>query len=152
MATQRQQRYRQLLTYGFLPFEAREYSKIPLYGDALRLMVKTRYQDYVSAGKPKLNSVAWLRLIRHEYEVKDWEWNLYVGAWRQYRQYESIWHDRHPGKTDKWQSPTKNNNSRKKYRELNRDRINKQAAKYRATHKDVIRKYAKEYRLRKKNK
>ena len=114
-------------------------------------MIRTRYKDYLSAGKPKLNSVAWLRQVRQEYTAKDWEWQLYVGAWRQYRLYESIWHDRHPGQTDKWQSPT-NQSSRKKYRELNRDRISQQAAKYRTTHKDVIRKYAKEYRLRKKNK
>lgn len=148
MATFRQIRYEQLRMLGFLHFEATQYSKIPIKSKSIQLLAKTRYADYKAAGSPPINSVKWVRQVKQEYDAKDWEWNNYVGAWRQFREYEFIWNERHPNQKDKFVSPHKKD-SAKRYRELNRDFIAQQRIKYRATHKDKIAKYAKEYRLKK---
>lgn len=144
-------RYNLLRERGLFHFEALQYSKIPMYADTLRLLVKERYKDYTNAGSPEPNSASWnkwVKQVRFEYSVRGWEWNKSSGAWRQYRAYESIWHERNPGKKDKWVSPTKRD-SDKRYRALNKDFINAQKTKYRARNKTKIKQYAKEYRLRK---
>lgn len=119
-----------------------------MYGNAIRLLAKERYADYMKAGRPPINSDKWTKQIKFEYDAKDWEWNSYAGAWRQYRTYESIWREKNPGKKDRWESPTKKD-GKKQYRELNKALILRQKEKYRATHKPIIKKYAQEYRLKK---
>lgn len=148
--TRRQSRYNDLRSLGFTHFESTQYSKIPMYSDVMKYLVKTRHDDYVKAGSPSVNSTKWLQQLKFDYDVHGWEWNNSVGAWRQYRFYEALWHDRHPNAKDKWVSPTKHD-SNKRYKALNRDLILQQKAKYRARNKDKIKTYAKDYRLRKRN-
>jgi hypothetical protein len=93
----RQSRYRDLLSLGFLGFEAREFSVMPRSIPYLKEMAAESYTEkkrWIRAGKTEAE---WITHIRRRYPMKDWGRAGDKGAaWAMLRDTEKPWKERHP--------------------------------------------------------
>jgi len=108
--TRRQNRYAKLRDAGFLPFEARALSKVPLKGVPwMKKMIRERYQLYKKAKQEKTSQKAWERQIKQIYIEEDFmflgagKWRAEYDPWQMLRSYE----DKYKAKQPQYESPWK---------------------------------------------
>lgn len=108
--TRRQTRYGNLRVAGFLPFEARELSRVPLKVPYMAMLIRDRYREARRAHDSGVSWAAFTRTIMQRYKNNDWirpsrsgkfkhdPWKMLKDAEKRYRdrkpEYESPWEGR----------------------------------------------------------
>lgn len=101
--TRRQHRYNRLVTdFKFLPFEARELSKVPFKTPYMRGGIQERRRAYRDAIKEykardmRFTKAEWVEIIREMYIAKDWIKEGKSDPWQMLRTWEDKYRDKHP--------------------------------------------------------
>lgn len=115
--TRRQNRYQIMRAAGFLPFEARELSRVPIKTPYLDAMVKQRHKRYKDALDRKLSRAEYERQIKTMYFDSKWRSKTRTGRikydpWAMLRDFEHEYRYRHPEYESPWES------RRKKWRDF----------------------------------
>ena len=100
--TRRQYRYAKLKTLAFLPFEARELSKVPFKTPYLRLGIRERrdalrtaLREYKARGF-KFSKAEWLEIVNEMYIARGWMRDGIADPWQMLRAWEERYRARHP--------------------------------------------------------
>jgi hypothetical protein len=112
MATRRQKVYNALKNVGFLPFEARDITRvsritpsgkrikvrpIPLSVPYVKEMIRERAKEHRAAKAAGVTDTEWIKRIRDRYDENDWynrEGNR--SLWPMIREYEDRYRAKHP--------------------------------------------------------
>jgi len=106
--TRRQNRYSRLRSAGFLPFEARAMSKVPLrVCPYMKQLAKDRYKDFLKAKAEGMTRAGWQDKIKKLYSDNHWlragKRRIEADPWKMLREYEDRWKDKNPQYTSPWQ-------------------------------------------------
>ena len=106
--TRRQRRYDILRIAGFLPFEARELSRVPFKVPYMDVLIKERYKRFQEVTRAKWSWAGYERLIRAEYRDKNWQRQARAGrvrddVWAMLRAFEHAYRAKHPDYESPWQ-------------------------------------------------
>lgn len=102
--TRRQYRYDLLRKSGFLPFEARSLSRVPLRIPYLDQLIKERFIAYQQAAKEGQTRAKWQRSIKNRYRGENWI-NLrgQTDPWKMFRAFEYTYRAKHPEYESPWE-------------------------------------------------
>jgi len=110
--TRRQQRYQKLRDNGFLPFEARELSKVPAKVPYFKEIVKERRKILREAYKAKSTKKSYEEQIKDKYSKNGWIRGTKSGKrrldpWQLMRAYEDDYKQQHPAYDSPWKKKQK---------------------------------------------
>ena len=109
MRTRRQQRYTILRSAGFLPFEARPMSRIPIRPVPwMRGMIKEREDMFREAEKLKISATKWRQQIKELYVVNDFittnkKGKRIADPWAFVHDFEDRYRARNPAYESPWE-------------------------------------------------
>jgi hypothetical protein len=110
--TRRQHRYLILRDTGFLPFEAKELSKIPFKVPYIDAMIKERYSYLKTAAKQKSTKKNWEKMIKDFYvdrgfTKKNKQNRTILDPWQMMRDFEFKYKNKHPEYESPWEKRRK---------------------------------------------
>ena len=110
--TRRQRRYQILRLAGFLPFEARELSRVPFKVPYMDALVKQRHKRYESALGRKLSRAEYERQIKTIYFDSKWRKRTRTGkikydVWAMLRDFENKYRAKNPQYESPWEKRRK---------------------------------------------
>lgn len=110
--TRRQKRYSVERACGFLPFEARELSKVPFKTPYMDVLLKERYKRYQSALDRKLSRAEYERQIKTMYFDGKWRRRTRTGKiaydpWAMLRDFEDRYRAKNPDYSSPWEKRRK---------------------------------------------
>jgi len=109
MKTRRQQRYTILRNAGFLPFEARPLSRVPIRTvPYMKGLIRERQDMFRRAQVDKVTIVRWRSQIKELYIINkflkmDREGNPVADPWSFLRDYEDRWRAKNPSYESPWE-------------------------------------------------
>lgn len=106
--TRRQRRYEVLRLAGFLPFEARELSRVSSRVPYMDVLIKERHKRHREAIDRKLSGAEWERQIKSEYFDSRWRRRTRLGkikydTWAMLRDFEDKYRAKHPEYQSPWE-------------------------------------------------
>lgn len=102
--TRRQNRYAKLRKAGFLKFEARDLSKIPLKVPYMLPLMRQRFKDYKKAVKADWTISQWEKYIQQDYKQHKWlDSHGKYSPWAMLRDAEEGYRTKHPNYASPWQ-------------------------------------------------
>ena len=106
--TRRQQRYTKLRAVGFLPFESRALSKVPVKTcPYIGHLIEDRYKMFTEAQRDKVTAQQYENRIKALYRDNKWlragKVRIEFDPWRMLRDYEDRWRAKQPQYTSPWQ-------------------------------------------------
>jgi len=106
--TRRQRRYELLRRAGFLKFEARDLSRVPLKVPYMAGIIKEHKKHYKQAIKEEWTLKAWENHYKKLYKDNDWlDSKSKLSAWSMLREYEHDYRQKHPQYDSPWQKKRK---------------------------------------------
>ena len=106
--TRRQQKYTKLRASGFLPFEARPLSKVPVrVCPYMKHLTKERREMFQKARAAGMTRIQWEGLIKEKYNTNKWlragRIRIEADPWKMLREFEDRWKDKNPQYTSPWE-------------------------------------------------
>lgn len=106
--TRRQQKYERLRLSGFLPFEARVLSKVPVrICPYMKELMKERRAMFQKARADGATRAQWENLIKGKYNTNKWlsagRRRIEADPWKMLRDFEDRFRDKNPEYTSPWQ-------------------------------------------------
>lgn len=106
--TRRQNRYKVLRASGFLPFEAKELSRVAFRVPYMDVMIKERYKRYKAALDRKLSRAEYERQIKTMYFDSKWRRRTRTGRfkydpWAMLRDFEHTYRAKFPDYQSPWE-------------------------------------------------
>jgi len=110
--TRRQHRYEILRLAGFLPFEARELSRIPFRVPYIDMLLRERHKRYKSALDRKMSRAEYERQIKTMYFDSKWRRRTRTGrivydTWAMLRDFEDKYRAKNPQYESPWEKRRK---------------------------------------------
>src|SRR3990167_6951521 len=112
--TRRQYRYRRLINAGFLPFEAKELSEVPLWVPYMQNLILNRQHETWMMVKRGWDEGKRAQAWKARYRGKGWVRHDHLDVGAMLRHFESRYKDSHP----EWESPWRKH--RRQLRDLGR--------------------------------
>lgn len=106
--TRRQNRYKVLIAASFMPFEARELSRVAFRVPYMDVLIKERYKKYKGALDRKLSRTEYERQIKAMYFDSKWRRRTRTGKlkydpWAMLRDFEHNYRAKHPDYSSPWE-------------------------------------------------